>query len=117
MLVGHQANKRFRNMTRDNYTHVLIPKSFHSVLKAEAEKNQTSIWRFIQGLVENEYSDFYSTADNREVRRSNRRGPIPTQASSGPHTYKALRASYVDMLYLELITKIYHQFGILILHG
>ena len=66
------------------------------------------------------------TADNREVRRSNRRGPIPlhllrhsysgtaTLASSGLHTYEALRAPYVDLMFLESITKIYSQFAVLI---
>gem|GEM_PF-2740192 len=39
-------------MTREGYTHVLIPNSFHSVLKAEAEKNKTSIWRFIDKIIQ-----------------------------------------------------------------
>jgi len=43
-------------MTRDGYTHVLIPKSFHSVLKAEAEKNKTSIWRFIDKIIQSKNS-------------------------------------------------------------
>ena len=62
-------------MTKPGYTHVLIPKSFHSVLKDKAECEKTSIWKYIQGLVENEHSSSCNTADNREVRRSNRRGP------------------------------------------
>jgi hypothetical protein len=39
-------------MTREGYTHVLISKSFHSVLKAEAEKNKTSIWRYIDKIIQ-----------------------------------------------------------------
>jgi len=43
-------------MTREGYTHVLIPNSFHSVLKVEAEKNKTSIWRYIDSLIQSKDS-------------------------------------------------------------
>jgi len=59
-------------MTKPGYTHASISKSLHSVLKEKAECEKTSIYRYIQGLIETEKN----TADNREVRRSNRRGPI-----------------------------------------
>ena len=54
-------------MTKPGYTHVLIPKSLHSVLKDNAKEQELSIGKYIQWLIDN-------TADNREVRRSNRRG-------------------------------------------
>ena len=50
-------------MTKPGYTHVLIPKSFHSVLKEKADCEKTSIWKYIQGLVENDNN----TAHNREA--------------------------------------------------
>ena len=56
MHLMPKANKKFVNMTREGYTHVLIPKSFHSVLKVEAEKNKTSIWRYIDSLIQSKNS-------------------------------------------------------------
>ena len=53
---GPMANQRFMNMTRNGYTHVLIPKSFHSVLKIKAKKNETSIWRYIDRLIQSKNS-------------------------------------------------------------
>ena len=38
-------------MTKPGYTHVLIPKSLHSQIKVEAEKNEISIWRYIDNLI------------------------------------------------------------------
>jgi hypothetical protein len=56
-------------MTREGYTHVLIPKSLHSVLKENTKEQEISISKYIQGLIEN-------TAHNRAVTGSNPVRPI-----------------------------------------
>ena len=68
------VNKRFVNMTKPGYTHVLTPKSFHNVLKEKAECEKTSIWKYIQGLVENDNN----MAHNRAATGSNPVRPILT---------------------------------------
>ena len=35
-------------MTKEGYTHVLIPTSLHSVLKCKAKDHNISIWRVIE---------------------------------------------------------------------
>ncbi len=39
-------------MTKKGYTHVLIPEFLHSVLRENAKDNKTSIWRYIEGLLD-----------------------------------------------------------------
>ena len=43
-------------MTKPGYTHVLIPKTLHSVLKENAECEKTSVWKYIQGLIQSKNS-------------------------------------------------------------
>ena len=62
-------------MTKPGYTHVLIPKSLHSVLKEKAKGQELSIGRYIQTLIENEAT----TAHNRAVTGSNPVRPIYLQ--------------------------------------
>ncbi len=38
-------------MTKKGYTHVLIPKILHSVLKENAKNSKTSIWKYINDLI------------------------------------------------------------------
>ncbi len=38
-------------MTKKGYTHVLIPKILHSVLKENAKNGKTSVWRYINDLI------------------------------------------------------------------
>ncbi len=38
-------------MTKPEYTHVLIPKTLHSILKDNAKNENTSIWRYIYDLI------------------------------------------------------------------
>jgi hypothetical protein len=40
-------------MTKEGYTHVLIPKSLHSILKEKSEEQKISINGYIQNLIEN----------------------------------------------------------------
>ncbi len=63
-----------RVVTKPGYTHVLIPKSFHSVLKEKAECEKTSVLKYIQALVE----DDCNTAHNRAATSSNPVRPILT---------------------------------------
>ena len=44
-------------MTKAGYTHVLIPKSFHSVLKEKADEKEISIWRYIENLIQTDNSE------------------------------------------------------------
>ena len=39
-------------MTKLGYTHLLIPKSLHSVLKENAKEHKISIWRYIENLMQ-----------------------------------------------------------------
>ena len=41
-----------RVMTKPGYTHVLISKSLHSVLKDKAEEHETSICQYIKNLMQ-----------------------------------------------------------------
>ncbi len=43
---------KYKTMTKEGYTHVLIPISLHSVLKENAKISKTSIWRYIEELLE-----------------------------------------------------------------
>ncbi len=58
-------------MTREGYTHVLIPKSLHSILKQNSEELNISIGSYICSLVRSE-----RPAHNRAVTGSNPVGPI-----------------------------------------
>lgn len=57
-------------MTKSGYTHILIPKSFHSQIKVEAEKNEISIWRYIDNLIH---------SDSLAVGRKTLWGLVPSQ--------------------------------------
>ncbi len=65
-------------MTKPGYTHVLIPKSLHSILKDKAEKAKTSIWEYIQMLEE------------KNTERSIMRGSGPCDVGSNP-----IRATFI----------------------
>jgi hypothetical protein len=63
-----------RVVTKEGYRYVLISKSFHSVSKEKAECEQTSVWKYIQVLVENGCN----TTHNRAATGSNPVRPILT---------------------------------------
>ncbi|MFZ3168284.1 MAG: hypothetical protein WA130_11765 [Candidatus Methanoperedens sp.] len=59
-------------MTKTGYTHVLIPKNLHSVLRENAKAQETSIWRYIEALIPS------------KLRQAERRTLNPTAVGSNP---------------------------------
>ncbi len=58
-------------MTKEGYTHVLIPKSLHSILKKKSEEQKINISGYIQNLIENEKKNLIR---NQQIEGSNPSG-------------------------------------------
>ncbi len=71
-------------MTKEGYTHVLIPKSLHSGLKEKSEEQKISISGFIQNLIENEKKGLIR---NQQIEGSNPSGGFSLKVYSLSLTY------------------------------